>query len=353
MSVSALNRDLQKRGGISRGSEWSVTPCFADWLLRVAYNDARGLAKHYGTERTKAAMSETPSGAFGGYLVPVELRYDLMTDMAEESIFRRLGATVLPMASSTLQLPLPDAQTVQAAGTSPFFGGIKMTWTPEAATRTETEPTFRQLELHAWDLSGFAYLSKNLLDDTGAALEAYLRQLFARELAWGEDYAFFNGDGTGKPLGILPNPGTVSVTRATATNFKPIDADKMLGRLLPSSYARSVWAMHPTVLAQLETNFAGWIPNGPLILHGRPIIPTELLPVLGTTGDVTLFDPSRYIIGDRQAVEIESSDTPGWANNQMAWRILARLDGQPQVSLPITLQNASTTVSPYVVLGPP
>ncbi len=328
-----------------------VVPCFADWLLRVAYNDDAGLRKIYGSERTKAALSESPGGTSGGYLVPVELRDDLMSDLAEESIFRRLGATVLPMASSTLRLPLPNAQTAQTAGTSPFFGGILMRWTPEAATRTETEPTFRQLELHAWDLSGYALVSKNLLDDTGATLEAYLRQLFARALGWSEDYAFFNGDGVGKPMGILKNPGTISVTRTTGSHFKPLDADTMLSRLLPSSYARSIWAMHPSVLIDLETNFAGWIPNGPLILHGRPIVITELLPVLGTTGDVVLFDPSRYIIGDRQAVEIDASDTPGWTQNQMAWRILARLDGQPQVSAPITLQNASSTVSPYVMIA--
>ena len=37
--------------------------------------------------------------------------------------------------------------------------------------------------------------------------------------------------------------------------------------------------------------------------------------------------------------------------NQMTWRVVERVDGQPWLEKPITLQDASSTVSPFVILN--
>ncbi|OAI46889.1 hypothetical protein AYO44_10560 [Planctomycetaceae bacterium SCGC AG-212-F19] len=116
---------------------------FGDWLLHVARNDEGYLEKTYGTVRTKAALNEA-SGTGGGYLVPPEFYDGLMRVIAEQTFFRR-RAFVQPMASATLMFPYLDVTTVQAAGVSPFFGGVLMTWTEEAQTRTETEPQFKMI----------------------------------------------------------------------------------------------------------------------------------------------------------------------------------------------------------------
>src|SRR5579875_1841390 len=109
---------------------------FGDWLLACARNDARYLEKHYGSNfvawQTKAALGES-SGATGGYTVPPEFFEQIMTICSER-------AFVVPMASASLQIPYLDITTTQSAGVSPFFGGVQMTWTAEAQTRTETEP---------------------------------------------------------------------------------------------------------------------------------------------------------------------------------------------------------------------
>src|SRR5207302_357018 len=107
-------------------------------LLHVAREDDAYLEKTYGSYRAKAAMSEQSGGA-GGYVVPPEFYQQLQALIAEEAILRPL-AFVQPMASATLQFPYLDVTTVQSTGTSPFFGGVAMTWTEEAQTRTETEP---------------------------------------------------------------------------------------------------------------------------------------------------------------------------------------------------------------------
>ena len=37
--------------------------------------------------------------------------------------------------------------------------------------------------------------------------------------------------------------------------------------------------------------------------------------------------------------------------NQMTWRVVERVDGQPWLEKPITLQDGSSTVSPFVILN--
>jgi HK97 family phage major capsid protein len=77
---------------------------------------------------------------------------------------------------------------------------------------------------------------------------------------------------------------------------------------------------------------------------------TEKLPAVGTAGDIVLMDPSLYVIGDRQQLEVAASEHVNFLKNQMTWRVVERLDGQPWMDKYITLQDNSTTVSPFVVL---
>ena len=146
------------------------------------------LARHYDSHflspdtenlspRQKAALAES-GGPTGGYTVPAEYAAGIMTVAAENAVIRP-NATVAPMASATLQVPYIDMTTPQAAGVSPYFGGVQMKWTGEAQPRTETEPQFKQVELKAWELSGSAVVSRPLLDE---------------------------GDGVAKPQGIIKSP---------------------------------------------------------------------------------------------------------------------------------------------------
>ncbi len=338
---------------------------FGDWCLAVARGDRGYLEKHYGSRYVeygaKAALAEA-SGVTGGYTVPPEFREQLMALVSEES-FVRPRAFVVPMAGATLQIPYLDVTTAQSAGVSPFFGGVQMYWTAEAATRTETEPTFKQLELKAWELSGYSVSSNVLLQDSVIGLEKFLLTLFARSIAWFEEFAFLQGNGVGKPQGILTAPATVAVTRAGAAQVQFADVVGMWAKLLPSSWNRAVWAFSPSVVPQLlqlkdGANRALFIsidqgatkaPNWSLL--GRPAFPTEKLPALGTRGDVMLIDPSLYVVGDRMQIEIAASEHVNFLKNQTTWRVIERVDGQPWLDKAITLQDAATQVSPFVVLN--
>jgi HK97 family phage major capsid protein len=107
-------------------------------------------------------------------------------------------------------------------------------------------------------------------------------------------------------------------------------------------------------LIQLVTSPLSWLTDMrsgmPLQLLGMPVYWTDALPTLGTTGDIILCDPSYYLIGDRQNIEIAYSEHYKFVNDQGTWRVTARMDGQPWIDSSITLEDGSTTVSPFVTL---
>ncbi len=367
MSYSAatrqINAALRRAAGAKEGARKfrasyfgaDVNPdhCLADFLLSVAKargsNPAESLAGRRRLEsHYKAAMAET-SGVVGGYLVPPELRDDLMDDVTDGAAVRP-RATVVKMNGRTLSLPVLDATTVpSAAGVAPFWGGMQLQFQPEAATRTETEPKFRQVELTAADLGGYCLTSRPLSQD-GVSLESWLRKIFARSLAWYEDWYFINGKGAGQPVGLINAGCAIQVARNASSHFKVVDAQTMVADLY--AVEEPVWLMSRAAGTDL-TAFTGWIPNGPFVLYGAPILTTLKQPALGTVGDVILADLSLYVIGDRGEVAIDvSHDEPtAFKNNQDAWRIVERVDGQPWLNAPVTIPDGGTaTVSPFVVL---
>jgi len=310
--------------------------------------------------RKKTAMAEA-SGVAGGYTVPPDFYDELIELIAEQSIVRQ-HAFVYPMASATAQFPFLDVTTAQAAGISPFFGGLKMSWTAEAQTRTETEPQFKMMELKANELSGYSVSSNILLQDAAFGLETFLMQLFSHAVAWFEDYAFLQGNGVGKPQGMMNAAAAIGIDRATANKVGFADVATMWANLLPASNMSAIWCCSPSVIPQLlqlqdGANRAIFIsidqgatkrPQWSLL--GAPVYITEKLPALGTTGDLILIDPDLYVIGDRQEIEIAASEHVNFLQNQMTWRVVERVDGQPWMEKPITLQDGSTQVSPFVTL---
>lgn len=335
---------------------------FGDWLLAVGRGDAKYLADHYGSHLTydsKAALN-TGTGTQGGYLVPTEFVPNLLLAAAEQSVVRA-KATVIPMGSRSVQIPALDLATDPAAGDTQFLGGLVASWTEEAAALTEKEPSFKQLEIVAYELSGYSVVSNTLLADSAVGLETLLTRLFGGAIAWYEDYAFLRGNGVGKPLGMTESAAAISVTRNTGSDFKLVDAAKMLTRLLPGwSPKTTCWVMSPSVVEKViqladSSSRAIWIPNArealPMTLFGLPIAISEKMKQLGTAKDVLLADMRHYLIGDRQQIEIAFSEHFKFTNNQGTWRFVARVGGQPWLRGPVNLAEQTDTVSPFVYLN--
>jgi HK97 family phage major capsid protein len=163
------------------------------------------------------------------------------------------------------------------------------------------------------------------------------------------------------PLGIVNSPAAINVARNTANQIKINDIVGMTSSLLPYSWKNGIWATSPTALAQIQ-QLAQYFINIELdgmysvkpkpcgALSTMPLFITDKLPPLGTKGDLVLFDPSLYIIGMRQEVVVDVSHDDAFKTNQTTYRIWMRLDAKPELSGSVTLQDASTKTSPYVIL---
>lgn len=310
----------------------------------------------------KAPMGET-SGAVGGYLVPYQYEQPIMRDVAEDSIFWP-RALVVPMTSSTLQLPMPNPSTSQGISqASNIFGGMIMRWGQQNTTLTQNEPVFQLNELVANNLQCYTVASNQMVQDS-PNLDGFLRKLFARAVAWGTDQCFLmgpNAPGTiDQPLGIVNAPGTLAVTRTTASTVVQADLANMYQRLLPGSIKHAIWALSPGAFNKISQLFMPGIQivvpgddGSAGLLFGRPFYITEKLPDVGVLGDVCLFDPTLYVIGHRGLyIDFSDQDPNVWTKNQSSWRVIWRGDGQPTLQQTVTLANQSSVkAAGYVTLS--
>lgn len=300
-------------------------------------------------------------GATGGYLVPTEYRPDLMAVAVNSGIVRS-GATVIPMRRRQIDIPVLD-QTGTTANQPHWFGGLQAYWQEEASLKTQSDARFRMISLVANKLVGYTRVSDELLDDSAIALETFLNgeMGFSGAIKWMEDYAFLRGTGVGQPLGILNSAATISVPRAQQSTVTYEDLINMLENFMPGG--SGTWVASQNMMSNLMLmngptgnpaylwgSAANGVPNS---LLGYPIKFTEKMPRVTTTssGDIGLFDFKYYIIGDRQQVTVESTKFDRWQYDQTSWRAVARVDGQPWLSSPVTFEDGSTQISPFVILS--
>lgn len=323
-----------------------------DFLIAVRNNNSKRIKSVY-----KTAMAED-AGATGGYLVPTQFVQPMIAASEPFSVLRRAGATVIPMTGKTAEIPALDIETAPSAGDTAFSAGVVAYWEGEADTLTESEPRFRMLELVAHKLAGYSLASNEVRQDAAASVESLLTTMFGRAIGSKENYAFFRGDGVGKPLGILNSGALISATRSAASAIALDDLGEMMSDFLPSSWGSGAWFINPTAIQKLiglVSSPLSWlsdIKSGlPVQLLGMPLYVTGALPGLNTAGDILLVDPSYYLIGDRQQISIAYSEHYAFVTDQAAWRFTYRVDGQPWVNTEITLEDASTQVSPYCALA--
>ena len=310
-------------------------------------------------EQVVKAMSGDIGGD-GGFLIPPDFREQLMGALPEGSVIRA-GATIWPMGTRTVDVPALKQSELGPAGEPAWFGGLKFFWAGENEEKQESQAEFRMVTLRAKKLIGYTVSSDELVADSAISLGAFLSgpMGFVGGVRFMEDVSFLRGTGGAQPLGILNAPVTIDVPRAANDDITYPDLINMMSQCLDLSGA--VWVATQRALATLPLMEG---PTGnprylwgsaeagiPGTLLGLPLIWSEKLPMVGTRGDIMLLNRSYYIVGDRQATTVETTQYDRWRYDQTSWRVVHRVDGQPWLDLPIPLMDGQTEVSPFVVLG--
>lgn len=183
-------------------------------------------------------------------------------------------------------------------------------------------------------------VSEELLNDSVFDLESYIAREFARRIGTKEEEAFFTGDGTGKPLGILAASGGAE-TGVTAASATAVTADELIDLFysLKSPYRKNaVWVLNDSTIKairKLKDNNGQylWQPSmvagTPDTILGRPVKTSAYMPAIAAGAKTIAFgDFSYYWIADRQGRSFKRLNELYAANGQVGFLGSQRVDGK-------------------------
>lgn len=329
------------------------------------------IARHYSGGATDNRLVRAPIGAgesdssAGGFLVQTDFASAIWTrayDMGD--ILSRVFKLPISANANGMKLPAVD-ESSRATGSR--WGGVQSYWVGEGDGVNATKPKFRLIELDLKKLMSVMYVSDELLQDQ-VALESIASQAFSEELMFMTEDSIIEGDGVGKPMGVMKAPCLVTVPKDSGQAAATVTLNNILtmwARMWIRSRKNAVWFINQDVEPQLyqlsQTVGTGglpmFLPAGGLsaapysTLFGRPIIPIEYASTLGTPGDIILADFSQYVLADKRGMQAATSMHVRFLTDEMTFRFAYRVDGEPLWNVPMTPFKGANSKSPFIVLA--
>lgn len=336
--------------------------CFGERLQAIAQFRLNG---RHDTRLMNALGSNEGTPADGGFLVGTDAETELMSKVYGSPILERVSRTPISANSNMLKLRLLKENS-RADGSRQ--GGVQAYWEGESGSVTATQREYEELELSLRKLMAVTYATSELLEDY-SALESENDAGFREEMTFKLEYAIINGDGVGKPQGIMNSPSKITVSAENGqTSATPLVYDnitKMYARLHPRSQMNAIWLVDQTLIPSLmslsiavgtggvpvyqPSNGAADAPFGTLL--GRPVVFTEHTQAKNTTGDIILWDPSSYRVIEKGGIKGASSMHVAFLTDEMAFRYTYRVNGASKWRSALTPKNGGDTLSTIVTLA--
>jgi len=200
-------------------------------------------------------------------------------------------------------------------------GTFGAAWTAEAGVRTETEGLSYGLEeFPTHEMYALVDVSEQMMEDSEFSLEDELQQEFSEQFAVTEDAAFVNGNGVGKPEGLLQAAGVGETTSGSAAGIG--DANGQANGLidlyhdLKTGYAvQGWWLLNRATLGEVrklkdaqnnyvwQPGLASGVPN---TILGQPYLEVPDMPDVAAGATPIVFGDIRraYTIVDRITLSI-------------------------------------------------
>ena len=319
-------------------------------------------------KRAGASGLSTLNGPDGGFALAPEYSTEIVRQQFEVGQLASRCKKV-PMASDRLiTIALDDSSRADGQR----LGGVTAKWVNEAEASTDSKPKLRKVEMQANKLMASGRATSELLSDA-PALGAIMLDAFIQEFAFQIDEAIIYGTGTDMPLGILDSKykGTVTVSKESG-QAAPVytlvqNIAKMIARMPANCRKDAFFAINPELRPYLDTmtlavgtggvpvfmpanNIAG---PGYDTLYGLPILALEQCAAAGTLGDFMLLSLGQsYMLGSKGGVQTDSSMHVYFSTDEMAFRCIQRIGGQPIPHAPITPKRTALSfkLSPFILL---
>lgn len=310
------------------------------------------------------ANEGTPSD--GGFFVGTDNETELMSKVYGDSlILSSVQRTPISAGSNMLKLKLLKENS-RADGSRQ--GGVQAYWEGESDSTTATRRLYDEFELTLRKLMAVSYATSELLEDF-AALESEIDAGFREEMTFKLENAIINGDGVGKPKGILSSAAKIAVSAETGqTSLDPLNYANicnMWARLHPRSQMSAIWLVDQTLIPALfQMGLANGTAGTPVYLpptgasgtpygtlFGRPVVHCEHTQAKNTEGDIILWDPKSYRVIEKGGVKQASSLHVAFLTDEMAYRWTYRVNGAPKWYSALTPKNSGDTLSTIVTLA--
>lgn len=308
-------------------------------------------------------MSEA-IGSDGGFTVMPEFNHNIFEHVYANDL---VSATDNYVVSGNNMTFLANAETSRVDGSR--HGGLRGYWTGEGQTITSSKPTVREIQLKLQKLAVVVYLTDELISDSAQALEQYITRKTSDEFNFMIGNSLFNGDGVGKPLGVLNAPSLLAIAAESgqaSTTIVAANIIKAQNRFFAPYFGNANWYVNQDCLQQLmQLTLATGTYSGQLVympptglsaspygtLGGRPLKPIEFASTLGTQGDVTLADLSQVLSISKGGIAQAVSMHVEFLTDQLALRFTMRMNATPWENSTITPFKGSNTQSSFVCLA--
>ena len=305
-------------------------------------------------------------GEDGGFTVPPDWRNEIVDKiMGEESLLSRTDQ----QETSSNQIVYPVDETADW-----HTSGIRVYWTDEGATKTQSKPNLKLLTCRANKIAALIYMTDELLEDS-AAMGRYVQSKTPRAINFAVNDAIINGNGAGKPLGFMNSAALVTVSKESsqvADTIVGMNVAKMWARMIASARGSAIWLINQDLEPQLMTmnvlikNVAGtenvggmpvYVPPGGFsqspyaTLFGRPVVVSESMSAIGDLGDIAFVSLPGYLtVMKKGGIRADTSIHVEFEKDLTAFRFVLRVGGQPWLSAPVARAHGSNTLSHFITL---
>lgn len=340
-------------------------------FLRAVADNSRGISydnpgaiklRQYHKECRALMQEQVPSD--GGFLLQTTYVNEIYTRVFETGVLTA-KTLKLPLGnpnSNVITIPMTD-ESSRVDGSQ--YGGITADWIGEGDSITESQGKFMATDIRLHKLAAAVPITEELLSDA-SALGAWINNGVTSVMRFKADQAIFEGNGAGRPKGIMNSGAKIAVAKEqgqAAGTIKPENIIKMYSRAI--NPAKSEWFINQDVFPQLylmslavgtggapvfmpANNMQGQPYNS---LLNRPINVIEHCETLGTEGDIVFADLSEYVMIDKGSIMSSGSIHVYFLSDKQVFKFIWRLGGQPMWNKPLTPAKGSATRSPIITLA--
>lgn len=270
----------------------------------------------------------------------------------------------IPVSTNASGVSIPCIDESSRADGS-RLGGVQAYWVAEAGSATAKKPKLGLFERKLEKIMAIGYATDELLQDA-AQLGTVMVNAFTSEIMFKVQDGIVRGDGVGKILGYLEAPCLVSVAAEGGQAADTINGKNVLKMYAANPYRDSaVWVTNSECipqLAQLSIPMGAgaapiWLPAGGIAgrtydtMFGRPVLYLEQASALGDLGDISFIYLPEFVLIDKGGIQTAQSMHLNFTTDEMAYRLVYRVNGAPAWSSDLTPFKGAQHLSPFVTLA--